>query len=217
MNENDRTLESLREEASVESQPPAAEQAAAELTPAGEGKPSEPEARADSAQVQDPAALLASLAAERDQLARERDEYYDLLLRRSAEFENYRKRIERERRELAELAGMEAVRELLPILDDFERALKAETSDREYAKGIELIYQRLMEVLKKLGLEPIASQGEKFDPYQHEAVEMTPSDEFEDHTVIEEYRRGYNFRGRLLRPAMVKVAVKPETDGRGQA
>ncbi|MGC8794064.1 MAG: nucleotide exchange factor GrpE, partial [Bryobacteraceae bacterium] len=154
---------------------------------------------------------------ERDRLARERDEYYDLLLRRSAEFENYRKRVERERRELLELAAMDAVRELLPILDDFERALKAETTDREYARGIELIYQRLMETLKKIGLEPITSRGEKFDPHQHEAVEATPSEEFEDHTVIEEYRRGYNFRGRLLRPAMVKVAVKPDSDGRSQA
>jgi molecular chaperone GrpE len=167
--------------------------------------------------VQDPTALLASLAAERDQLARERDEYYDLLLRRSAEFENYRRRVERERREMLELAGMETVRELLPILDDFERALQAETSDREYAKGIELIYQRLMETLKKIGLEPMSCQGEKFDPHQHEAIEMTPTEEVEDHTVIEQYRRGYNFRGRLLRPALVKVAVKPESNGRGQA
>lgn len=214
MAENDRSFESSQDQAATEKQTATAEAAGGEPAPASEGGAETP---ADTVQVQDPAALLASLAAERDQLAKERDEYYDLLLRRSAEFENYRKRVERERRELVEMAGMEAVRELLPILDDFERALQTETADREYAKGIELIYQRLMEALKKLGLEPITTEGEKFDPYQHEAVEMTPSDEYEDHTVIAEYRRGYNFRGRLLRPAMVKVAVKPDTDGRGQA
>jgi len=216
MADNDRSLESPQ-------QSPAAlpDTVATEGPQAGLAGPEQPPAAAapppDSVEVQDPTALLASLAAERDQLARERDEYYDLLLRRSAEFENYRRRVERERREMLELAGMETVRELLPILDDFERALQAETSDREYAKGIELIYQRLMETLKKIGLEPMSCQGEKFDPHQHEAIEMTPTDEVEDHTVIEQYRRGYNFRGRLLRPALVKVAVKPESNGRGQA
>ncbi|MDW8130638.1 MAG: nucleotide exchange factor GrpE [Bryobacterales bacterium] len=214
MSENDRTSASPQSTPAAAEPPQAVEGGGSEAVPANE---TAAEGGADSAQLQDPAVLLASLAAERDQLARERDEYYDLLLRRSAEFENYRKRVERERRELAEIAGMEAVRELLPILDDFERALKTATSDPEYARGIELIYQRFMEALKKLGLEPIASRGEKFDPYQHEAVETVPSEEFEDPTVIEEYRRGYNFRGRLLRPAMVKVAVKPDTDGRGQA
>ncbi len=167
------------------------------------------EAAGDAVAVQDPAQLLASLSAERDQLARERDEYYDLLLRRSAEFENYRRRVERERRELIEFAGMETVRELLPVLDDLERALRAQSADPEYAKGVELIHQRMLETLKKLGLEPMSVKGEKFDPHLHEAVEMTPSEEFEDHTIIEEYRRGYNFKGRLLRPAMVRVAVKP--------
>jgi len=163
----------------------------------------------DTVTLQDPAQLLASLSAERDQLAKERDEYYDLLLRRTAEFENYRRRVERERRELIEFAGMEMVRELLPVLDDFERALEAQSGDPEYAKGIGLIHQRLLDTLKKLGLEPMSVKGEKFDPHRHEAVEMTPTEECEDQTIVEEYRRGYNFKGRLLRPAMVRVAVKP--------
>lgn len=158
---------------------------------------------------EDAAVLLVSLSAERDKLARERDEYYELLLRRSAEFDNYRRRVERERRELMEFAGMEAARELLPVLDDFERALQAESADLEYAKGVELIHQRMLEALKKIGLEPMSVKGEKFDPRQHEAVETVPSEEFEDQTVVEERRRGYSYRGRLLRPAMVKVAVKP--------
>lgn len=214
MGDNERSFQFPQDEAAEKREPATAEQAAGERPAASEEAADSP---ADGAQLQDPTALLASLAAERDQLVKERDEYYDLLLRRSAEFENFRKRVERERRELTELAGMEAVRELLPVLDDFERAVQVETSDREYAKGIELIYQRLMDALTKLGLEPITSRGEKFDPYRHEAVEMAASEEFEEQTVIEEYRRGYNFKGRLLRPAMVKVAVKPDTDGCGQA
>lgn len=204
MPNDDRVIESASEAA--ESKVPALETGA----PQDAGAPSQTlEAGPDTVALQDPAVLLAGLTAERDQLAKERDEYYDLLLRRSAEFENYRRRVERERRELLEFAGMEAVRELLPVLDDFERALKTESADANYAKGVELIYQRMLETLKKLGLEPISCRGEKFNPHLHEAVEMTPSEEVEDHTILEEYRRGYNFRGRLLRPAMVRVAVKP--------
>ena len=73
---------------------------------------------------------------------------------------------------------------------------------------MELIYQRLSDALKKLGLEPIDTQGQKFDPYLHHAIEMVESEDHEDHTILDEYQRGYNFRGRLLRPAMVKVAIK---------
>jgi molecular chaperone GrpE len=145
------------------------------------------------------AADLAVLTAERDRL-----------LRRTAEFENFRRRAERERAEIIEFAASEMVRELLPVLDDFERALKAPSADQEYAKGMALIYQRLLETLKKHGLEPVASEGQKFDPHLHHAVETAPAEEVEDHTILEEKCRGYNFRGRLLRPAIVKVALKPE-------
>ena len=116
--------------------------------------------------------------------------------------------MEREKGEIVEFANAETVRALLPIVDDFERALKAESADKEYARGMELIYQRLFDALKKLGLEPIASAGETFDPHVHHAVEMLESDEHEDHAILDEYQRGYNFRGKLLRPAMVKVAVR---------
>ena len=101
------------------------------------------------------------------------------------------------------------MRALLPILDDFERALKTEAAGKEYAKGMELIYQRLFESLKKLGLEPLSAAGSAFDPHVHHAVEMVESEETADNTVIDEYQRGYNFKGRLLRPAMVRVAVEP--------
>jgi molecular chaperone GrpE len=151
----------------------------------------------------------AALAAERDQLAAEKADLNDRLLRSQAEFQNFRKRVERERVELFEYASTEAVRALLPILDDFERGLKVESADREYASGMELIYQRLYDSLKKLGLEPIVSTGQPFDPNIHHAIDMVETEEAPDHTILEEFQRGYNFKGRLLRPAMVKVAVQP--------
>jgi molecular chaperone GrpE len=151
---------------------------------------------------------VTSSEAEREQLAREKSELQDLLQRRQAEFENYRRRVEREKSELFEFASMDAVKTLLPILDDFERALKVESTDKEYARGMELIYQRFYDVLKKLGLEPISTKDMLFDPHLHHAVEMVETEEHPDHTILDEYQRGYYFKGRLLRPAMVKVAVK---------
>ena len=155
---------------------------------------------------------LAELTAERDQLAAEKVELADRVLRTQAEFQNFRRRMDREKMELIEYASTEAVRALLPIIDDFERALKSETADKEYAKGIELIYTRLFDSLKRLGLEPIASEGQHFDPNLHNAVDMVETDEVPDHTVIAEYQRGFNFKARLLRPAMVKVAVEPKQE-----
>ena len=152
---------------------------------------------------------LEALLAERDQLAAERVDLQDRLLRRTAEFDNFRRRAERERMELAEYAGMDTLRVLLPIVDDLERALKHVAEENDFVRGMQLIYQRLADALKKLGVEPIVSLGQPFDPNIHHAVEMVQTDEAEDHTVLEEYQAGYNFRGRLLRPAMVKVAVKP--------
>ena len=166
----------------------------------------------DGAPLSDPSDPLAALVAERDQLAAEKAELQDRILRSQAEFQNSRKRAEKERFEFAEYASTEAVRALLPVLDDFERALKVESADSEYAKGMELIYQRFFEALKKLGLEPIVSIGQPFDPHVHHAVEMVETEEAADHTVLDEFQRGYNFKGRLLRPAMVKVAVEPASE-----
>ncbi|MGE5487896.1 MAG: nucleotide exchange factor GrpE [bacterium] len=161
------------------------------------------------AEASDSAVLLAELTAGRDQAIRERDEYYDRLLRVSAEFDNFRRRTQRERAEFVEFAGAEIVRELLPVLDDFERALRHETADKDYAKGIELIYNRFADTLRKAGLEPLEVDGKPFDPHMHHAVERVPTEEVEEGTIVGEHQRGYNFKGRLLRPAMVKVAVKP--------
>ena len=88
-------------------------------------------------------------------------------------------------------------------------SLKTEAADKDYSAGIQLIYNRLAEALKKLGLEPMDSKGQPFDPQIHHAVDMVETDELPDHMILDEYQRGYNFKGRLLRPAMVKVAVQP--------
>ena len=142
-------------------------------------------------------------------LKAERDDLKELLLRRQAEFDNFRKRSEKEKADFSQYAGMELVKQLLPILDDFDRALKTEAADKEYAKGVALIHGRLYEALKKQGLEPFETAGALFDPNLHQAVERVETAEAEDHAVLGEFQRGYNFKGKLLRPAMVKVAVRP--------
>jgi molecular chaperone GrpE len=164
--------------------------------------------------ISEPAEITATdpadLSADCERLRGEVADLQDRLLRRQAEFENFRRRTERDRSDFLEYAGMEFVRELLPILDDFERARKTECSDESYRKGIELIYQRLQDALKRMGLEPIdVAPGTEFDPNLHQAVVRLETEEAPDHTILEEFQRGYNFKGKLLRPAMVKVAVKP--------
>jgi molecular chaperone GrpE len=154
-----------------------------------------------------PALSIDAVTADRDRLIEENHELMDRLLRRQAEFDNFRRRAEREKSDVLEYANTESVRAILPILDDFERALKTPTGDKVYARGMELIYQRLADALKKLGLEPITAKGQKFDPHVHHAVDMVETGEVEEQTILDEYQPGYNFRGRLLRPAMVKVAV----------
>lgn len=162
----------------------------------------------DTAAVADPLEQLAAVTADRDRIEKEKLELHDLLLRRQAEFDNFRKRQERERMEFAEYAAVGAVEAILPVVDDFERALKLKSADDEYTRGMQMIYQRLSESLKKLGLEPVESAGKKFDPTVHHAVQKQQTGEQEEDTVLEEYQRGYLFKGRLLRPAMVKVAVR---------
>lgn len=168
-----------------------------------------PELAEDGREQTELEAQLAALAAERDQLAAEKAELNDRLLRRQADFDNFRKRVERDRSDFIQFAAMDVVREMLPMLDDFERALAVETADREYAKGVEMIYGRLFETLKKMGLEPIDTDGATFDPNLHQALDRVESDEFEEHAIVQEYQRGYNFKGKLLRPSMVRVAVRP--------
>ncbi len=147
-------------------------------------------------------------APDAEAIARERDDYYDRLLRKTAEFDNYRKRVDRERREQAEYAAADVLTDLLPIVDDLERALQVDTeADSDaYRKGVELIHKRMMDLLRRRGVTPIDAVGHQFDPHLHEAVthEVVPG--HPEGEVVEEFRRGYKLRDRLLRPAMVKVA-----------
>jgi molecular chaperone GrpE len=163
--------------------------------------------QASHAAISELTASLREITAERDRAVREKAEFQDLIQRRQAEFENVRRRTERERGELLEFASMDTVKALLPVLDDFERALRVESADSEYARGMEMIYQRFYEALKRLGLEPISGEVPLFNPHIHHAVEMVDTKDHPDQTILEEYQRGYYFKGRLLRPAMVKVAV----------
>jgi molecular chaperone GrpE len=142
------------------------------------------------------------------ELQRQRNEYYDLLLRKTAEFDNYRKRVERERQAQAESAAAGVLRELLPLVDDLERALKAESGEGtdSYRRGVELILKRLEDTLKRRGVTPIEALGADFDPNYHQAVVHEPAEGRRDGEVIEEFSRGYMLGDRLLRPSMVKVA-----------
>jgi len=169
----------------------------------------------DVAEVTAASTQLEQLVAERDRLAEEVRTLKDQLLRQRAEFDNFRRRTERERQEMVEFAAAETVRQLLPVLDDLERAVQAappvEGPVQEYIRGIQMIHQRFVDILTRLGLEPIESVGRPFDPTVHHAVDMVTTEEAEDHTVVEEYRKGYNFKGKLLREALVKVAIRPKS------
>ena len=140
------------------------------------------------------------------ELKKQRDDYYDRLLRKTAEFDNYRKRTDRDRLQLSDAVAADLLQELLPLVDDMERALRAEGSDERIRKGVELIHKQLLEILRKRGVRPIEALGADFDPHYHMAVAHEPANDRREGEVIEEFRRGYMLGDRLLRPAMVKVA-----------
>jgi molecular chaperone GrpE len=147
-------------------------------------------------------------ASDVDTLRRERDENLDRLLRKTAEFENYRKRVERERREQADRAVVDMLEELLLVVDDFDRALTVESGDSAaaYRKGVELIHTKLHDLLRKQGVTPIEALGADFDPNIHQAVLHEPAPGHRENEVTGELRKGYMLKDRLLRPALVKVA-----------
>ncbi|HMG72865.1 MAG TPA: nucleotide exchange factor GrpE [Pyrinomonadaceae bacterium] len=166
---------------------------------------------------------LAELVASRAELKRLQtalDEAREGIARRQADFENYRKRIERERGEAHQRVVGDVARKLLPVVDNLARALDAEKTVqsseskefRHFLHGVELITRQLNDVLESLGIQPIASVGERFDPHIHEAVVTEPSDKYEPDTVTEELARGYRIGDRLLRPAMVKVAARRDDE-----
>jgi len=146
-----------------------------------------------------------------EKLKAERDSLVDRLARLQAEFENARKRATREQQEFREYALADAVKELLPTLDSFERALQTSAREKtEFRSGVELIYKQLQDALVKLGLRPIPAKGEPFDPHLHQAIEMVDTREAKDHHVLDELQRGYKLKDRLLRPSMVRVANNPK-------
>jgi molecular chaperone GrpE len=151
----------------------------------------------------------ASPASEVQRLQAERDSLLDRLARAQAEFDNARKRATREQQDYRDYAVADTLKSLLPVLDSFERALQIKSDASDLRSGVELIYKQLQSALARLSVNPIASKGEPFDPHYHEAVEMVETSEAPDHQVIEELQRGYKFKDRLLRPAMVKVARNP--------
>jgi len=143
-----------------------------------------------------------------EKLEVEKAELLDHFQRAQAEFENFRKRIMREKNEAREYGAMETIRSLLPVADDFQRALDAEGLDPEVRKGLDLVFKSMFDVFTRTGLKPI-EDSEVFDPNIHQAVDRGPADTDEDdQKILEVYQRGYHFKDRLLRPAMVKVAVK---------
>ncbi len=146
---------------------------------------------------------------ELQKLKAERDSLLDRLARTQAEFDNARKRAVKEQQEFRDYAVADAVKSLLPALDSLERALQVKSDAAELRGGVELIHKQLLAALAKLSVNAIASKGQPFDPRYHEAIEMVETTDAPDHQVIEELQRGYRFKDRLLRPAMVKVAKNP--------
>ncbi len=147
------------------------------------------------------------LADELGEIRKERDALQDRLLRQAAEFDNYRKRVERERRDWAQFAAVDFVQDLLPVIDDFERALQIDAPGSEsYRQGLEIIHRALMEMLRKRGVTPIEAVGTAFDPQIHQAVAYDEAPDRRDGEVMEQFTRGYRLGDKLIRPAMVKVA-----------
>jgi molecular chaperone GrpE len=140
------------------------------------------------------------------------EELRQTMLRRQADFDNYRKRIERERTEDSKRATARVIEGLIPVLDGFEHALAAhrEAEYENYRKGFELIYKQLMENVAKLGAERVEPVGKMFDPHMHQAMDRTKTAEHAEGTILQVFQPGYVFHGRVLRPAMVRVAVQPD-------
>ncbi len=149
-------------------------------------------------------------AADYEKLKTERDQLLDRLKRLQAEFENARKRTERERAEFRDFTTAAAVEKFLPVLDNFELALKANGTAHQLRSGVSLIVKQMEEILRQMQVTPVAAMGEAFDPRIHEALGSVEREDVPDQHVAEEVRRGYRLRERLLRPALVRVAHNPK-------
>jgi len=152
---------------------------------------------------------LSELSAAYEKAVAEKQEFFERLLRKQAELENFRKRAQREKEEFLQHANADLLRSLLPTLDGFERALKQRDPSvpASFYEGLEHIHRQLLDTLGRAGLESVDTAGKIFDPHLHQAVETVESAEHRDHEIVEELQRGYKLKNRLLRPAIVKVAV----------
>lgn len=199
---------------------PAAEQRSVAIEPAEDDDPAPARAEAPAGKAAAPELSVEAFAEisrelrqkteALDRLAAEKNDLYDKLLRKQAEFENFRKRSERETQDTYRRARADILSDLLPALDNFELAVRhSDTADAQSLReGIQLIYKQLTDILSRHGLEPIEADGKPFDPELHEAVAAEVKDDVDDHTVLEEFQRGYKLGDRLLRPARVKVSTQ---------
>jgi molecular chaperone GrpE len=158
-----------------------------------------------------------SEASEMEELRAKIDAITDQMLRVAAEFENYKKRVRREQTELMKYAGENIIKDLIPILDNFERAInsaKSNSSFDSFYQGVDLIYKQMLDLLKQRGVSQIEAVGKNFDPNLHEAIVHVPSSEYPENTVIEEFQKGFMLNDRVVRPAIVSVSKKVEGDGK---
>ncbi|MGB6191894.1 MAG: nucleotide exchange factor GrpE [Terracidiphilus sp.] len=182
-----------------------------EATQEGAANPPETGAEAQgTAEAGAGSAEFEKLRADYEQVKAERDQLVDRTARLQAEFENARKRAERERQEFKDFAMGSVVEKFLPVIDNFELALKATGTAEQLRSGVELIVKQMEETLRSLQVNPVPAVGEEFDPRHHEALGSVERDDLPDQHVAEEIRRGYKLRDRLLRPALVRVASNPK-------
>ena len=170
-----------------------------------------PAADGNDTTVEEVPAETSAPESELQKLIAERDSLLDRLQRTQAEFQNARRRAAKEQQDFRDYALADAIKSLLPAMDSLERALQVESSSEDLRGGVELIQKQLLDALAKLSVSPIEAKGETFNPQFHEAIEMVQTDQVPDHQVVEELQRGYKFKDRLLRPAMVKVAQNPHS------
>jgi molecular chaperone GrpE len=168
----------------------------------------EPTQTSEDGAAEPGAADAAAATAPFEQVQKERDDYYDRLLRKTAEFDNFRKRVERERKDFTEWAAADVLSDLLGVMDDFDRALAtpAPPEAQAYKTGVELIHRARTDLVRKRGVTPIETVGADFDPHRHQAVAYDAVEGAREGEIVEELRKGYMLGDRLLRPALVKVA-----------
>ena len=195
----------------VEEKQAAAERLEAEKAKtAGAATEESPDANGDAAEPLVAVETATVPQEEYDRLKAERDLLFDRLARLQAEFDNSRKREAKERADFRDFSVANAVEQFLPVLDNFQLALKSQGSAEQLRAGVELIVKQMEEALRGLNVQPVETVGTTFDPKVHEALEMVERNDLPDHQVFEEVRRGYRIRDRLLRPALVRVASNPQ-------